>query len=269
MPFSRRFPKSHRYSYVDNNPIRNIDPSGHTSEADCEGLPTPGPREACEASVNDPEISYIDPPAGLVQDNSSKSVANLKGYEGLMALLNNKAGWWWDDGAFTLEDALAILLYGETGDVPPNIHGEVPTAIIDATAQKWQKYCSGGWDTSECFLSFWNYYQALYPPIRDNTLRTDLQTYEGGIFIQAAEDVMRHKAIDVNSSNVPQGWVTIYKTQKEAFNYAQGHQFAYQYLFTNLSNGEETYFLVLTVNEQDDFCAAMGMPNMCNLTQAP
>ena len=185
-----------------------------------------------------------------------------------MRFYENKNGWWWDDGIFTVNEALALMLYGEAGtEVTYDSKGNysIPKDIKDAAAFQWQSHCQGGWNSSECFSGYWSYYQAIYTSAPMDTYTVDLHTFKGGVFMSGANGVINHPLINTANTNLPQGWVTIKSKQRLAFEYADSDKNSFAY---KIDQGF-SIFIVLTTNEQIAFCRKMNLSPKCNLTNAP
>jgi RHS repeat-associated protein len=268
-----------RYAYVLNNPLRYIDPSGNLScsapnvaAGDCWDPPNPD------------EISLIPPPPYLIRYDvpGIGTQDGRPGYDGLMALVNQQDAWWWADGVFTLEEALALILFSEASLAWAPVNGipQLPQAVIDAAAYKWQQYCGGGWYTSSCFIGFWSYFEPLrnlkagsrqMNEFRKNNLN-DPQMYGGDVYLRGAASVLTHPAI-LRGNNVPQGWVSIHAGQEAAYDYiynaSVGPNAIVSYKKWYVEDGVSWYFVVLSVSQQNTFCGVMGMSAMCNLTGVP
>jgi hypothetical protein len=257
-----------RYAYVRNSPVNFVDPSGHDPnhcglvlDGQCIDTSVKGLGRAPKSDETT-QITEFPVPEGL-------SEADMVGYNLLMTLINQKDAWWWDDGIFTLDEAIAILLFWE-GAITITRNGneswKLPSKFVTAITYKWQKNCGGGWNSVRCIKGFWSYFSygdKLASKI-NNVMKYNLndpQVFGGDVYIRSAKTVLNSPPIPI-SDNVPQGWVNIYDTQIKAYKYAKNLNVDY--------TGEGMYFIVLTAAEQKAFCNAMGMGNvLCNVTAAP
>ncbi len=255
-----------RFAYVNNSPILFTDPTGQrcSDEEDCIG-PYDKPQGLLPITFEPNE------PPDLVAYNPNGVFDGRSGYYGLMRFYDNKNGWWWDDGIFTVNEALALVLYGEAAtEVTQDSKGNysIPNQIKYAAAFQLQSHCQS-WDSSACFIGFWSYYQAMYTSTPMDTYNDDLHTFDGGVFISGANSVANHPPINTSSTTLPQGWVTIKPSQEMASRYAKENTFSYKIFHESIYYPPGTYFLVLTIDQQNAFCSAMNLGAMCNLTGVP
>jgi RHS repeat-associated protein len=103
-----------RYAYVNNNPVRFADPTGHLL---CSEVPW---EENCDPYA-DAQIISLARRGGLTDD----------GEHMLQLFLNyrNTSGWWNEDGNFALDEFLGLTLYYEYADTPADGIGYFTEAV--------------------------------------------------------------------------------------------------------------------------------------------
>jgi hypothetical protein len=93
-----------RYAYVRNSPLVYTDPTGN--KEDC-GSDPQCPNDAPEEVSG--ELSTVP--------GQKTGISGTDLYELYLKLWNNKKAWYWEDGFFTLEDFIALILYKEAQGV--------------------------------------------------------------------------------------------------------------------------------------------------------
>lgn len=165
-----------RYSYVRNNPMNRVDPSGYLDE--CAALGDADDTYACE-NPNDVPLTYPNQPDEYARTHTSDKDAEYKFGGSEVKKLYDKmvaahSGWWYADGHFGIEEFVGIVLFIEA-------NGEI--AIDDIIPLANQELFGGGMRdpyciSENCMNGVFNYLattdafrKRLYPYITGDVLK--------------------------------------------------------------------------------------------------
>jgi hypothetical protein len=248
-----------RYAYVNNSPTNFTDPTGHQCT----------PEDGCDRPSGDTPLPVViisegDKPDDLTPDGEDA-------YNGIIYLANMQDTWWNEDGIFTLQELLAILLFQETSaavyaicDSQGNCEYHLPKIVNTAAAVKFQQYCISGWNTASCLNSFWGYYQPIMtvqnsPDLQIKFCTNDLSNLGGygDVYMREAGNVLSSPPIPV-TQNTPIGWADV----PAGSSVAQALNVGVAYSHPSNNN----IFFVVTAPQQAAICKKLGYKPNCNLS---
>ncbi len=257
-----------RYSYVLNNPLRYVDPTGYVPDPACVGTYIP------DCGIDDDEPSDDESPLVPPQPPPGMGADGPAGYAGIAALASQQDAWW--GATLSPLEAVAIVLRFEvsTAIYKDETGWHMNPTALEAATRKYNQFCSGGAWSAACFSGFWGYYQPIIDAATsasqiEDILDDDLYTSSGGVYMTSAGSVINNPGLGGQVRTRPTGWVTLYAyndvTYKSAKDLSQGsasNQAFYIYKYRGLGN--TPIFLILSIDQQIFLCGG----SLCNLTDS-
>ncbi|MCA9977653.1 MAG: hypothetical protein KC413_17965, partial [Anaerolineales bacterium] len=175
---------------------------------------------------------------------------------------------WLQDQGYSLEQAIAFLLYKEASLTFDGKH--MLTTVLNAITYKYNQYCSAGAGTASCLRGFWSYYQPMQNLWNSSLLQGG---DNGGIkwffndysknlaYVSEARQVIGRPELGGEANNKPSGWAsvgsvtnqttygllenaTVGSLQNQVFYKAKPYPY----------DGQMWLFVVLSVDQQNYHC---------------
>jgi RHS repeat-associated protein len=265
-------PSYDRYSYVRNNPLKYVDPSGHNLNCGQQGSHA-SPEDCADVIATTPRASK--PGQALFEqsfptnfDVSALDDQYARGAYTTLAYLASLDGEWWGE-ELSAQEAIAMVLYLEASvalEEDANGVFVMNSDVREAITRRYNEYCSAGPWSAGCFDGFWGYYEPLVNGSRLDEIQginlydfTYDQNYYGNVYMRTAAIVATNFSIGGIDThpNCPTHWVTLSESSNRiTYSLVQSMIDDHTYPFFSFGEGPGELFIVLSTNLAIQICGS-------------